>query len=529
MISMMYLVLTALLALNVSKEILDAFVIVNDGLTATTENFNKKNQATYDEFNKQYELSKEKVGPWKDKAFKVKEEADKLFNRFEELKYEILTTAGEDEAMKEEDGRKFIDGMAIGKKDNADVPAQIMITAGKGKELMEMMKGFREFLVGMVKEDGGDQVLINGIEQFLNTDEHKDLKTGEVHPWESYHFEHLPLMAVLTIMSKMQGDVRNAEANTINFLMSKISGEDIPFNAIKPMVYAEANDIVSGGDYKAEIFIAAYDSTAKPKVWIGAYDSVTHDVKEGEGFWLSDSSIVDGKGIYHLKSPSVGQYNYKGFIRLSTPKGNLNYDFKAGYRIVPPSATVSATKMNVLYIGVDNPIKVSAPGVQADQVNATLAGNGSLTPRGNGEYIARVRGGTTCKINVSATIDGRATSMGSMDFRIKKIPNPTGGAVGQTSGGRAPMNAFRPGAFVFARNDPNFEFEANFNVTRFQVRVDDKGNTITKPANGNKITAEQFAAIQKLRPGGTVVFEKIVAVGPDGDPRNLPPVVITIQ
>lgn len=533
MISMMYLVLTALLALNVSKEILDAFVIVNDGLTKTTANFNEKNQSIYAELQNQATENPDKAKIWNDRAIEVKKGADDLFNEIDKLKEDILTTAGELESIKKEDDKLVIDGMAIGKKDNTDVPAQVMILQGGGDQLKTQIEGFKNHIISLVGETGKSEELegselIKAISGFLNTDVHFDEKKQEEIPWAVHHFENLPLMAVITIMSKIQGDIRNAEANTINFLLKQVAGDDIPFNKVQAIFVAEASDIIQGGTYKSEIFIAAYDSTCIPQIYIGDYDSLKYEPIGSEGKWLTDSSIRDGKGYYQVANAAVGTHNYKGFIKLKTPDGDKNYGFKAGYRIVPPSATVSATKMNVFYIGVPNPVKISAPGVQADQISASIT-NGSISPKGNGEYVVNVRGGQTCRVNVSGDIGGSSRTLGSEEFRIKKIPDPVPGVAGQPSGGRISTGALRTGTFVYAQKAAGFDFEANFRVTKFSVQIDDRGKTKSQATTGNAITGQQYALISTLRPGGSVVFTDIVAVGPDGDPRRLPPVVLKIQ
>ncbi|OFY77002.1 MAG: hypothetical protein A2281_00695 [Bacteroidetes bacterium RIFOXYA12_FULL_38_20] len=528
MISMMYLVLTALLALNVSKDILDAFVIVNDGLTKTTENFNAANQGIYQEFDKQYQLSKTKVEKWKNKADEVKKKADELFAKFDEFKLKILTTAGEDEAIVTENGKTRIDGLKIAAKDNTDVPAQIMITEGGGAELKKLMDEFRTFLISLVKESKGDDNLMSSLEVFLNTNEHTDEATGEVHPWESYNFEHLPMIAVITIMSKIQGDIRNSEAKVINFLMQQISGDDIPFNKVDAIVYSPSTDIISGGDYQAQIFIAAYDTLAKPEFYIGKFDK-SHKLEgtEGTDWWKLDS-VANGKGFYKVPSPSVGIKEYTGFIKLPTPKGDKYYDFSAGYKITPPSAAVSPTKMMVFYIGVDNPVKVSAAGIPPDKVQAVGQGC-TLSPKGNGEYIARVKAGKECFVSVSGEVGGKNMSFGREKFIIKRIPDPIPGIGGRKNGEGIARSSLAAGSFIYARRPDGFDFECTFKVLSFSLSVDVGGTTKEEKANGAAITGGQAQLISKVKIGGNVVFKNIKAVGPDGEVRNLTPLVFSLQ
>ena len=232
-------------------------------------------------------------------------------------------------------------------------------------------------------------------------------------------------------------------------------------------------------------------------------------------------------GYYTVKNANSSE-NYKGFIRLSTPKGDLNYPFSAGYRVVPPSAAVSATQMSDFYIGVDNPVEINAAGVQADQVSAGIS-NGSIVPRGNGKYVVRVRRAGTARVSVSAKVNGETMAMGSKEFRVKRIPDPVPGVSGKKSGGKSTKGALRTGTYLYAKKADGFDFDANFNVLGFKVRIENRGKIETAKTSGNAITGQQFGLILKLRPGGTVVFEDIVAKGPDGERRRLPPVVLIIQ
>jgi len=215
MIGMMYLVLTAMLALNVSKDILNAFVLVNNGLAKTMSNFVDKNASAYAIFDAQFEKTPEKVRESRDNAYEVKEKADQLAFELQELKVEIVRYCDGSDApalvpvewmVSGERKPTFdIDASLIKAKDNYDKPSEIMILKGKGAELKQKINDFRDHLISLTK----DVAVQHSIEESLNTEDMVDLN-GTIRSWEVSFFEQVPLVAVVTLLTKMQSDVRNA-------------------------------------------------------------------------------------------------------------------------------------------------------------------------------------------------------------------------------------------------------------------------------------------------------------------------------
>src|SRR6056297_2324305 len=263
MIGMMYLVLTAMLALNVSKEVLDAFVNVDEGLVQTTESFAAKNEGLYSRFQIAYQQNPEKVGDWKNKAEEVKKRSDELFDFMNECKVEIVSVK-EPEAVV--DGK--VDLKLVEIKDNTDTPAEIMIVNKKGTELKERIIAYREYVIDMIDNSNGQyDLLISAIEGNLDTHDHPAEKAGEPpEPWESHNFEHLPLASVITILSGMQADLRNVESEMINYLLNQVDAKDFKVNVLEPVVMPNSNYVFKGQEYRAEVFLAAYDSTNTPDV-----------------------------------------------------------------------------------------------------------------------------------------------------------------------------------------------------------------------------------------------------------------------
>lgn len=508
MIGMMYLVLTALLALNVSKDILDAFVLVDESLTVTTENFSEKNKLVYDEFDKAYTSNPNKVKKWKDYADQVRKGADELYKMINDLKIQIVQKA---DKKTEAIVKDKVQSGKITTKDNTDIPAQLMVgdnNNGKGKELKNKIIKFRELLLSMVdKKDGVD--VIKSIEKNLNTND-PPAKEGAQTTWESEHFEHLPLIAVTTIMSKMQSDIRNAESEITRYLYGRIESGSFKFNKLEPTIIANSNYILKGNEYQAEVFLGAFDTTQVPNIVV---DGKTLPVK-------------NGRGVYTVSGGAPGNRKWGGIIEMKATDGTIiRKPFNAEYQVAEAQAVVSPTKMNVFYLGVDNPVSVSVPGVPGDKVFPSIS-NGSIRKIGN-SYIVNPAHQGTATVNVIAEIDGKRKSMGSMDFKVKEIPPPIPKVANRKSG-TVEKNILLAQMVVLADLE-NFDFDAKFTVTEFNVSAAIGGFTQDAPTKGNKITEAQKEIIRKVLKGTRLLFTNIRAVGPDGKTRDLNDIVFKIQ
>ena len=529
MIGMMYLVLTALLALNVSKSVLDSFVLVDNSLTVTTENFNVQNGKLYADFDQAYASNKPKVQKWKDKADIIRKEAEELYNYINSLKVKIVTKAdGGTEAISK---NKIVPGL-VKSKDDTNKPAEIMVgdhNNGEAKILREKISKFRELLLSYVdKKDLGTR---KAIENNLET---KDTVTldGEKELWENEHFEHLPLIAVTTIMSKMQSDVRNSESDILRYLFNRIDAGSFKFNKLEPTVIPNTNYVLKGNEYNAEVFIAAADTTQKPVIMIGQ----KHQIKTADG--RVDWEMVgkyetlpvndQGRGIMKRSAGSVGKVSWGGIIQLKTPDGSyINTPFDEEYMIAESNVVVSPTKMNVLYVGVPNPISISVPGVPSEKISASLSG-GVLSKSGN-NYLANLLsvGNSKAYITVVAEIDGKKKEMGKMEFRVKTIPDPIAKINNRKSGG-IDRNTLLAQMIVIADLE-NFDFDAPFKVVEFTVSGNIGGFSRDITSNSNKILDSQREIIKGIAKGQKVSFENIKAVGPDGKPRELNPIIFKIQ
>lgn len=521
MIGLMYLFLTCMLALNVSKDILNAFIIVNNGLNETTKGFSEKTSILYDALFKAATENKAKAGPWNDKATEVKRRTDRIIDSLQMCKDTIIHTA---------DGLngKNLDLKAdsISSKDNTDYPAQIMILGGLGKKMKTSIEKYREYLLKIADKDSG---LIKSIKKNLETADPPLDKEGVKHTWESEHFEHLPLIAVVTIITQLQAAVRNTESDVIAYLLSQVDAGSFKFNKLQSTVIPNSTYIMQGGEYKAQIFLAASDSTQEPKIFIGEYDSLgPNNLKMRPGAVQVPMDPKTKMCTYSVKGGGVGERKYKGVIYIKSPTGTeLAYSFKQSYQVAASALVVSPTKMNVFYIGVDNPVEISVPGIPSNKLAAGIS-QGSIVPDGKGGYNVKVNNPGTVTINVSAKLDGGTKPMGSKEFRVKKVPNPVAQVAGK-KGGPIPSGLLMAAKRVDAVME-NFDFALTFNITGFNISTKDRsGFTIDKSSTSAAITSEQRQLLEGVKRGQKLYFEDIKAVGPDRTTRDLGTLMFKVE
>ncbi|MCX6259003.1 MAG: gliding motility protein GldM [Bacteroidia bacterium] len=539
MISMMYLVLTALLALNVSRETIMAFAVVETGLSKTIENFSAKNDATYGNFQKAELENATKVKPWRERADEVRKHAADLYKYIQDLKIEIVRAADGKDAPAIKGNKVYSDSIKLA--DNMDYPSVIMIGSeknGKAYILKKKINEYRDYLVSLVAQK--DKGLIESIKNNLNT-ANPPASGTDIISWEVGHFEMMPLIAVITMLSKMQSDVRNGESDLLTYLYKQIDASSFKFNSLEAIVKAKSNFIFKDGSYEADVFLAASDTTQTPEIFIGRYDSTIH--KDGtieyNMIGVKDKDykaleIVNGKGKFKAPGSTVNpSIKWGGLIFYKAPGGGENhYPFKAEYQVAEIGVVVSPAKMNVFYYGVDNPVDISVPGIPSENITPNFS-NGSIIKdtKTTGGWIVRPdkvdMKGLSTFISVNAKIDGKLKEMGKKSFRVKTVPDPMA-KVGGQSGGFISKNLLMAQNGVAAEIE-NFDFEMPFTVSSFLVSTVVKNYYQEYPSPNNKFTDQQLALFKNLRKGDKIYFEDIKAKGPDKTTRSLQPLVFRIN
>lgn len=493
MINLMYLFLTAMLALNVSAEILKAFVVIDTSIRKSTQSINDKNSLVYSYFQTAYKENPKKVEKWYNLANQLKEKTAALDTVIQQYKVKLVKSA---------DGP---DGnvLNVNKKDDNNAGGTIMIVEKGGIDLKGKFDEYKNFLLSLIPDSAKQstsKVLVSNITSTLSTDPvESDNEKGAKVPWEVANFEHLPLIAVIAIMSKMQNDIHNLEADMLNFLREQVDIGAWKFNKLEAIVDAPNSYVKVGEEYYANIFIAAYDTTQAIKVVMS------------NG---SQLPVENGKGVFKPGTGSPGKFDINGKIALKSPSGDsVFFPFTSSYQVVTPTWAISPTKMNVLYIGVDNPVAVTATG---RDITASISGSGGkLIPTGAGKYNVRVT--STGKATISVIADGKTA--GSMEFRCYPVPDPFATVLG-SRGGTVNKSDLLAASFVKAQLD-NFVFDLTFPVIGFDVTVTVGAYSQTVSSDGPYISPAQKNLIQQATRGGKVYFENIRAKAPDGSTRQL--------
>ena len=492
MINLMYVVLMALLALNVSSEVLDGFSIVEESIKRTTENSSKQNESIYGTFESQMKANPDKVGAWFAKAMEVKQMSDSLYNLVETLKKSIVVEADGEEA----------DISDIRNKEDLEAAAQVMLApgVGMGGKLTRAVDSYRSRILKYVADPKQRTI----IESNLSTKvPKKSAATGK--SWPEHLFENMPVAAAVTLLSKLQSDVRYAEGEVLHTLVSNIDLKDIRVNRLSAFVIPESKTVISGDQFSAQIVMAAVDTTAQPEIYIGGRK-------------------VNGTG-YKFTAGAVGEHSFGGYITMRNGSGEvLRRDFTQKYTVVAPSATVSADLMNVLYAGFDNPVSISVPGVPLAAVSASMAG-GSFVSKGPGKFVARPAAvGKDVTITVSANTGGKQRQMGAFKFQVRKLPDPTPyiqiGTDRFRGEGLAKASIMGADGVKAAIDDGILDIA--FRVTGFEtVFFDNMGNAVPMASDGAMFSARQKDTFRKLARGKRFYITKVQVVGPDGIARTL--------
>ena len=499
MINLMYVVLMAMLALNVSNEVLNGFSIVEESLNRTTGNSIKENLSIYEDFEAQMKANPNKTKEWYDKAQQVKQMSDSLYNLAADLKLAIVQEA---------DGKDG-DVKNIRNKEDQEPANHVMLApgTGRGQFLYDAINAFRERMLKMVTDEKQRQIIASNLTTEIPKNAHTMGKN-----WQEYMFESMPAADAVTLLSKLQSDVRYAEGEVLHTLVQNIDVKDIRVNALEAFVIPNSQTIVRGDKFSAHIVMAAVDTTQVPDIYIGNQKVTLRD------------------NLYERICGATGDFTLAGHIETVNGSGDkIRRDFSQKYTVVDPSATVSADLMNVLYVGYNNPLSVSVPGVPLSKISASMSG-GTLQPVGPGKYIARPsQVGQNVTITVTSTNTGRAQQMGQFTFRARKLPDPTAYIIVKDEQGN--NDRFRGGNMskpelmstdgIGAAIDDGI-LDIGFKVVSFKVVFyDNLGNAVPIASDGSHFSARQKETFRKLTRNRRFYISEVVAVGPDGIQRTL--------
>jgi len=497
MIGILYLVLLGLIALSIPDSLMDAFKNITNSLDKSRSNVTTSINDTYSAFEKtKLVQQKERAQPIYNRAKQASKITNELDAYVEQLKAKLIV----------EGGGINPDINDVSARDNLDISPRIMITQKNADILRQKINETRENLLKLLGKDSAN------VNFSLNAVDPSSNKTGAKRNWqEAYFGDGIPLGATLTTLAKIQADNKNAENEVVKRILGEVDQAVVNLDKFSAVAVAPSSYVLAGQPYTAEVFLTASDSKSNPEITVGG----------------SRLPTVDGKGKYTVGTSGEGIRTWVGSITVKQTDGTLKTYTTAPqtYQVAKPSAVVSPDKMNVLYIGVPNPVSISAPGIAKEKLKVRMTG-GQISGSA-GHYTATVSSIGTAVITVSGDLgSGKSQVLGSTDFRVKRIPPPKAVFAGKSGGTTSAAN-IRAQDRIFAKLD-NFDFDARFNITHFTLYVlKPKQDAIIKPGSGNVLTSDMHAALNSVTPGSTVYFRDIIAVGPDGIQQEIDPIVLS--
>lgn len=503
MINLMYVLLMAMLAMNVSSDVLNGFSLVDESLSRSTVNATAQNEAMYGNFEQSMAQNPEKVREWYTRAQSVRAMSDSLYNFAEALKIRIAQEA---------DG-KDADYRELENRENLEASTFVMLApgSGKGQQLYDAITEYRENILAMITDSIQRQIINDNFKTDVPRKNISLMKN-----WQEYHFENMPAIAAITLLTKLQNDIRYAEGEVLHTLARNIDVGDVRVNQIRALVIPNSRNVVRGSEFTAQIILAAVDSTQRPEIYI-------------------DEQLLEAEnGNYSQLCSRTGDYTLNGYMLVNDGSGaSTRYDFSQQYTVVEPTATVSASLMNVLYAGFENPVSISVPGVPANRITASIAsGKGTIKSDGRGGYVVvPTQIGEELKIEVTATNEeGRRQSMGQYAFRVRQLPDPTplieykdkDGNTQRYRGGKTiSKQTLLDSKGIIAAIDDGL-LNINFKVLSFDVLFfDNMGNAVPRKSDGASFSAAQRDIFRSLQRGKRFYITNVRAIGPDNVERKL--------
>lgn len=508
MINLMYIVLTAMLALNVSSDVLDGFNQVQDSLTRTNANMKERNDAIYDQLVAFNDKNPEKGGPWYNKATQLRKATHSLYSYIDSLKLAIVKTADGDEA----------DINNIQNVENLDAASVVMLApnTGKGGELRRRIDSYRTLIAQLLP----DKNKVENISHVLVT-EPRNTKGTIKKTWEEGMFEDMPVIAAITLLTKVQNDVRYSEGEALGSLLTNIDAGDVRVNRMDAFVIPQSINVMRGTKYSAHIVLAAVDSTQRPIVYING------------------QRLNNDQGLYEVVPGKTGEFTYSGYIEVPRGDGTTTqHPFQSKYNVIEPAATVSATMMNVLYAGINNPISIAVPGVPPTAISATMT-NGTLTRNGDAWVARPAKIGAEAVVTVTANINGSNQTVATTSFRVRKLPDPTPYIPVHDDKGN-PERYKGQGRSISKQTLVNAEglkaaidddlLNVEYRVISFETVVfDSMGNAIPEVSAGASFSQRQKDSFRRLSRGKRFYISRVKAVGPDGIERVIAPMEVMVN
>ncbi len=501
MIGMMYLVLTAMLALNVSADIINGYAQVDDSLHSTIRTVEADNSLYYRRFEAAMAENPEKTREWYERAQQVRQKSDEFYTYVQDFKDQLVLMAdGADKAKKNATVRE------MGKKDDTNIPHQYGLNEGNAANLKDKIVEYRQFMDQIT--NGNKTGELNAT---FNVDNYEK-ENGEVVTWEEALFHEMPVCATLTMLTKIQNDIRTEENATLVWLDAATDAGDVRVNKMNAYVIPKSDYVIKGNKYSARIIMAGIDSTQTPDYYVNGQQ-------------------IGKDGIYEfIASGDAGERKYTGKITYKTPDGTIEeLPFESKYTVGEPNASISNKQMNIMYRNFDNRYSISVPGVKPEQVKVEVQG-GATIRRDGGDWLIKPNDkAENITIIVKADMDGNLALMGENKYRVKPLPKPSAFFVadGNTidEGTLAKKIITSTSSFIEASYGPDGILDLPFKITSFAVT----DGRQTFQSKSDHMTAEQRRLISQMGSGDIVTINAIHALGPDGEDRKLNTISLKIK
>ena len=488
MINLMYLIFIAMLALNISKEVLQAFGLMDTKLVAANQDATVRNQSSYEDLALKAVEQSEKYSDENEKAKKVKQLSDDFYAYVESIKDEMKATVEDPTDYETMDTSKFLDEKFF-KGDDGNYREA-------GQTFLDFMNNYRTEIVSIMGE--GNEALISDVNNRFSTDKVTNREGKEVF-WLDFNYKGFPLVASITKLTQVQADIKTTESQILGSMLQGQMASDVSMRNYEAILIPKTPATLQGANFEGKIVLGRYDGTLKPTR------------VEINGMEITD--IRDGGAILNFPSGNVGENEIKGkfiFMENGVP---VEIPIESSYAVVakPNSAVISADKMNVVYRGVENPITISVPGVADNVVKASAPGLRKV--QGVGKYIMSPGKGREVKITVNAKLPDGTPIESSQMFRIYDIPAPVAAVRGEYGMVKMPKSTLQKATISSLL--PDFVFDLKINTTGFSVKVPGQP---TVQVRGDKFDASAIRVLNKARQGDVVIIFDIKQklVGNDG-------------
>ena len=513
MINLMYLVFIAMMALNMGKEVLSAFGLMNEKLEAANERYQSTNDAVFDELEKKEQEKPEEYAEALKKAREVREMSNDYYTYLGTLKEDIMSQAGKTEAERK-------DFQVMDKSDKLD--EKFFKTDGlkpAGQEFLDKIKGYRDGLIALL-DSKEDEALINVIKQRFDTGENDKVKDREGNSvgWVQYNYEGFPYIAAVTKFSQLQSDVRQTEQDFYKAILGEKMQGELSMKHYTTLLEQSRGAYYANQEFDGAIVLGRKDGATKPKK--------VELTLDGRPIPESQVEVVEGKVKLKVNTGNVGDHKIEGKLIYEQGGEEIPVDVSQSFTTIPRpnEAVISADKMNVVYRGVVNPMTISMPGVPDNQVNASAPG---LSRKSGPNYIMKPNAGSSeVTIVVTGTFDGQKFSS-SKKFRIKDIPKPEGAILRTTGAVKLAKANILAGELSVAFND--FDFDLTTKVNSFRILVPGQPSVVVQ---GSRVSASgaAAAAVNRAKKGDIIQISEIrySVSGYSGTPKPATPISIEV-